>query len=289
MSLLFRLLGRLPLVVLHALGALLGWASYLGSSTYRRHLRENLELAFPGAGMLLRLATAAEAGKGGLETLRVWFASEAVLAPMVREVRGWEAVEAARRAGRGLILVSPHMGSFEIFGAFLFLRHYPVTALYRPHRNALIQDLIERGRGRFVRLAPAGLGGVRALLAALRRREVVFVLPDQVPSGGQGQWLPFFGRLAYTMTLVGRLTAQRETETFMVFGERLPFGRGFRLHFLPPMRPLVGSVEERTRAINENVEAVVRKNPVQYLWGYNRYKIPAGVCAPASATGPEEC
>lgn len=289
MSLLFRLLGQLPLPVLHVLGALLGWASYLGSPTYRRHLRENLERALPGAGMRLRMAAAAEAGKGGLETLRVWFASEVVLASMVREVRGWEAVEAARRAGRGLVLVSPHMGSFEIFGAFLFLRHYPLTALYRPHRHALVQGLIERGRGRFVRLAPAGLSGVRALLAALRRREAVFVLPDQVPTGGQGQWLPFFGRPAYTMTLVGRLTAQADTETFMVFGERLPCGRGFRLHFLPPAPPLAGSVEERTRAINENVESVVRMNPAQYLWGYNRYKTPSGARAPASASGTEEC
>jgi KDO2-lipid IV(A) lauroyltransferase len=289
MTVLLRLLGQLPLVVLHALGTLLGWATYLGSPTYRRHLRENLELACPGAGMRLRLAAAAEAGKGGLETLRVWFASDAALASMVREVRGWEAVEAARRAGRGLILVSPHMGSFELFVAFLFLRGCRSTALYRPHRHALVQDMIERGRGRFVRLAPAGLSGVRALLAALRRREIVFVLPDQVPTGGQGQWLPFFGRMAYTMTLVGRLTAQMETETFMVFGERLPRGRGFRLHFLPPAPPLAGSVEERARAINENVESLVRMHPAQYLWGYNRYKVPAGVRAPAPATRTEEC
>jgi len=282
----FRLLARLPLRLLHLIGAVLGLLIYGLSASYRAQLRRNLSLAFPDPTLTLRLEAAAQAGRAALETLQIFLQPHEQLLPLIREVQGWEAVEAAHAGGRGILFISPHLGSFEIFGPF-FLGRVPVTALYRPHKSPALQSLIEAGRGRYATLAPADRRGVRILLAALKRRETVFLLPDQVPAQGEGQWQPFFGRPAYTMTLAARLTEMSQVQPFMVCGERLPGGAGFRLHFLAPDPPLEGSTEARTLAINRNVENLVRRCPSQYLWGYNRYKVPSGVEPPPQMPAPE--
>jgi len=82
-------------------------------------------------------------------------------------------------------------------------------------------------------------------------------------------WVDFFGRPAYTATLPKKL--QRATDAVMIaaFAERLPRGKGFRLHFQPVSTESFDETE-----LNQLVERLVRRCPSQYLWSYNRYKIP---------------
>jgi KDO2-lipid IV(A) lauroyltransferase len=128
-------------------------------------------------------------------------------------------------------------------------------------------------------LAPADLSGVRRLIGALRKGEAVGLLPDQAPGAGEGKWLPWFGRPAYTMTLAARLSETGAALIF-AFAERLPAGRGYRLHFRGPRTPLVGDTLARAMQLNAEIEALVLECPQQYLWGYNRYKRPAGAEPP---------
>ncbi|HRE14809.1 MAG TPA: lipid A biosynthesis acyltransferase, partial [Usitatibacteraceae bacterium] len=76
---------------------------------------------------------------------------------------------------------------------------------------------------------PATMAGVRMLLRHLRKGGCSVILPDQVPGEGEGEWVPFFGRPAYTMTLTGRLQEATGAALVFCFAERLPEGRGFRL------------------------------------------------------------
>jgi KDO2-lipid IV(A) lauroyltransferase len=128
-------------------------------------------------------------------------------------------------------------------------------------------------------LAPADLSGVRALIKALKKGQAVGMLPDQAPKVGEGLWLNFFGRPAYTMTLAARLTETGATP-LMAWGERLPGGRGYRLHLRPPLKAFEGATVDRAQQINLEIEALVRECPTQYLWGYNRYKHPGGAVSP---------
>ena len=131
--------------------------------------------------------------------------------------------------------------------------------------------MILEGRKReHLHLAPADLSGVRLLIKALKKGQAVGMLPDQAPKLGEGTWLDFFGKPAYTMTLAARLTETGAT-TLMAWGERLPNGRGYRLHLHPPREALSGSTVDRAQQINREIEALVRQCPTQYLWGYNRY------------------
>jgi Kdo2-lipid IVA lauroyltransferase/acyltransferase len=277
MVFIFRLLSLLPLRLLHTLGGGMGRLTYWLSPTYRRHLRDNLTQA--GLNQALCGEVAAETGKQMLELARIWMRPLEEAVSLVAEVVGWEHVEAAQRAGKGIVFLTPHLGCFEITAQYLS-SFGDITVLYRAPKSAAAQELILMGRKRArLHLAPADLSGVRSLIKALKKGQMVGMLPDQAPKTGEGVWLKFFGRYAYTMTLAARLTETGAT-SLLTWGERLPGGRGFRIHFLPPGQPLSGATVDRAQQINGEIEALIRECPSQYLWGYNRYKKPRGAEPP---------
>ncbi|MDR0996465.1 MAG: lysophospholipid acyltransferase family protein, partial [Zoogloeaceae bacterium] len=190
----------------------------------------------------------------------------------VREVVGWQHVEAAQEAGRGILFLTPHLGNFEITApAYSQKAGRPITVLYRPSKWRALDALMQHRAREEMHTAPADLSGVRKLFRALKRGEAVGMLPDQTPKAGEGQWLPFFGKPAYTMTLAARLSETGAT-VLLAYGERLPDGEGFCLHFERPDVPIEGDTALRAQAINQEMERLILRLPGQYLWGYNRYK-----------------
>lgn len=275
-----HLLSRLPLRVLHALGALLGWAVYWASPTYRRHLRANLEQALGTTAPRGTLHDAiGHAGRTFTELAKVWALPQEEVVRHVVRVSGWDLVESALQRDRGIIFLTPHLGCFEITAQY-YAAHAPITVLYRPPRQTWLQPVIEEGRGSRLKLARADVGGVRTLLRALKRHEAIGMLPDQVPAFGEGIWAAFFDRPAYTMTLAARFAEITDATLLFAYAERLPGGDGFHLHLSQPPQALAGTLEQRVEAINAALEALILRCPAQYLWGYNRYKRPSGVAAP---------
>lgn len=292
---LLRGIARCPLRLLHGLGTGLGWAAYALSPSYRQRLIANAALA--GVGEADRRAAIAAAGQMTMEAPRLWLrAHDSPLADPVRW-DGAELIEERIASGRGLVLLAPHMGSFEVVGqayAERFGARRPITVLYRPARQALLHDLQRAGRARpNMSTVPATLAGVRQLMRALKRGETVGLLPDQVPPEGMGVWAPFFGRDAYTMTLAAKLLRQTGAEAVAIWGERLPRGAGYVVRPLPLSVPLApaealpadadaAAVADAT-AINASMEAAIRAAPSQYMWGYHRYKNPRqqGAAVPA--------
>jgi KDO2-lipid IV(A) lauroyltransferase len=216
----------------------------------------------------------AETGKGVTELIAVWFGTDEKVSGLVR-CDTWSVVEEARRGGKGLIFLTPHLGCFEI-SALYGAQRLPITVLYRPPKLRWIEPLMVAGRSRWQStVAPATLRGVRTLYKALQRGEAVGLLPDQAPGVGEGVWAEFFGRPAYTMTLVTRLQKATGAAVIMAFAERLPRGAGYHLHL---QAVPIDNLDEA--ALNRAIEALVRSCPAQYLWGYNRYKVPAGAGKP---------
>ena len=276
-----RLVATLPLPLLHRLGALAGRIVYLASARYRHSLSANLRAAGYGDRATLDAAVA-EAGKGLLELPAIWLRPHETVAGWVVQVSGWELVEAALGRCRGVVLLTPHLGCFEIAAQYIAF-HAPhdvsLTVLYRPPKIAVLEPLMLAGRGRRnLRVARTDLRGVRSLLRALKAGEAVGILPDQAPGGGEGEWAEFFGRPAYTMTLAGRLAESSGAQVILTYAERLPHGRGYILRFSAMPPALAG--EPPTRTLNRALEGLIRQCPTQYSWGYNRYKVPAGVLPP---------
>jgi KDO2-lipid IV(A) lauroyltransferase len=277
---LFRALSRLPLPALHTLGSVLGWVVYLASPSYRRRLRENICRA-GYAGHLH--AAISEAGKSILELPFIWCAAPArVLA--TAEIENWPLLQEAIDAGGGVIMLTPHLGCFELIAQVVAAR-IPFTVLYRPPRKAALKPLMEDARARHnLLLAPANLTGVRALLKTLRRGGTIGLLPDQVPQNGEGVWADFFGQPAYTMTLPAKMQSMSKAPLILCYAERKPHGRGYLIRFTrfdghPGVTP-----GEQARAINAAMEDVIALCPAQYFWSYNRYKTPKGVATRGVAT-----
>ena len=274
MKSLFRLLAVLPLPVLHAVGAALGWLAFLLSPTYRRRFLGNARQA--GYGFAPVRAAIGEAGKLVGEVPRLWFGRSAVL-----QWEGAELIEAARRAGRGIIFLTPHLGCFEVTAQGYAQRYGPITVLYRPARKAWLRGLVDTARARAnLATAPTTLAGVRQMLRALKAGEAVGLLPDQVPPEGLGVWAPFFGRDAYTMTLPARLAQQSGALLLLAWGERLAWGRGYRIRLREWRGDVPRDPASAARETNARMEQLVRECPQQYLWGYARYKQPRQEMAP---------
>ena len=284
---LFHALSFLPLWLLQAMGAALGWLTFALSPGYRQRFRDNARCA----GVPLGQARPAIAGAGRMlmELPYLWLrpASQAAASKLFWD--GVPLVEAALAQGRGLILLTPHMGCFEVTAqgiAERFGARHPITVLYRPARKPWLREIVATSRVRpGLAVAPATLGGVRQMIRALRRGHIVGLLPDQVPPLGMGTWAPFFGQAAYTMTLAARLAQQTGAALLLTWGERLPHGRGYRLHFLPFDEALPeaagGSAQAQAEsataaacAVNRAMERLILQCPGQYLWGYHRYKHP---------------
>jgi Kdo2-lipid IVA lauroyltransferase/acyltransferase len=255
----------------------LAWVVYFSSSRERRRIRKNLQAAgFTDPETLQQTVT--EHGKGLMELPALWLRSSREIAALVRQVNGIEVVEAAEQVGRGIVYLTPHLGSFEVAAQWLALRA-PMTVLYRPPRRSELEPLMLAGRNKEgMKTATTDLKGVRVLLRALRKHETIGMLPDQVPSKGEGEWADFFGRPAYTMTLATRLAETSGSPIVTCYSRRLPHGAGFELNFAAMPERLQG--ESDARWVNRAMEEMIARCPSQYLWSYRRHKRPKGVGPP---------
>ncbi len=254
--------------LLHFLGASLGWLAYALSPTYRRRFLANAAQAGYGFGQVR--GAVGEAGKMVAEVPPLWFGAMPAI-----EWEGAEHIEAVRAQGRGIVFLTPHLGCFEVTAQAYAQRFGPITVLYRPARKPWLRDLVATARARpRLATAPTTLSGVRQMLRALKGGEAVGLLPDQVPPQGLGVWAPFFGQDAYTMTLPARLVQQTGAVVLLAWGERLPRGRGFRVHVHRFDEELAQEPRQAAAQVNAAMERLVRAGPGQYLWGYARYKQP---------------
>jgi Kdo2-lipid IVA lauroyltransferase/acyltransferase len=283
MILLFKCFATLPLWLAHAVGAALGWLVFAASPTYRRRFLANSRQA----GYTFGQVAGAVAGTGRMaaELPKLWMGTRGKKTGAAELAFEWDSpgsiatVESAYQRGKGVIFLTPHLGCFEIIGqawAEQFGQaHGPFTVLFRPARKAWMGELVANSRNRpGLATVPTNLSGVRQMIKALRKGEAVGLLPDQVPPDGMGLWAPFFGKDAYTMTLAARLAAQTGATILVGWGERLPWGRGYKLHFHELNQGLGTDLEAAVRHMNTEMEALIRACPTQYLWGYGRYKHP---------------
>jgi KDO2-lipid IV(A) lauroyltransferase len=274
--LLLRLMGALPLVVLHGIGAFAGLLLWWLPTGQRRVTLTNLALCVPHLAAPERRKLARVSlmhfGRALAEAPRLWLGpAERVRRAMVA-THGMECVHDAARLGRGVIMVTPHLGAWEMSSLY-FSQFYPLTSLYKPQKSPA-DCVIKAGRERFgARLVPSDGSGVRALMRALRRGKMVGILPDQDPPRGSGVFAPFFDVEAHTPSLVSRLAERSGAPVIYTYVERLPRGRGYRMYFRPAPTHIDDHDRERAAtALNKGVERCVNNMPEQYWWGYKRFR-----------------
>jgi len=267
-ALLFKPLSLLPLPVLHMLGYLLGIFLYFTNRKNKQRATDNIKQSQLCNDNLKKAVKQnfVNLGQAAMETPYIWRRTQAQIGSLTKGIKGWEHVEDAIATKKGIILLTPHMGCFEMTSRYYAL-HQPITVLYRAPKQQWVIPLMKQGRAQGgVSLAEANAQGVRKLVKALKKGETIGILPDQIPAAGEGEWTDFFGKPAYTMTLASKLAEKTGATVLMIFGERLP-GKGYQFNVSK-----VDSINT-TRELNAAVEAQIAKCPSQYYWHYNRYKV----------------
>ncbi len=247
-----------------------------------RVARRNLELIRPDldtAGRELMLhdilrTTARQA----FETLRLWTRPASRNLADIAEVHGEALFDAALADSRGLIVAAPHMGNWELLNHWLAMKT-PLAILYRAPESAVGEAFLRRVRanaGGQVEQVRAEASGVRTLLKRLQKGGAVGILPDQQPKAGEGEFAPFFGKPALTMTLFGRLAGRSGARVLFAWCERLPGTSPprFALH-IQAAPGAIGDADPQTAvaALNAGVEAIARRDFAQYQWTYKRYTL----------------
>ncbi len=268
---------KLSLAAAHRIGAVAGLVFLLVPSRIRNAGLTNMRIAFPSISDrdLRRLArsSAKQAGRMTMELPALWtWPAERVLA-LVREVEGLELLDDALTRGKGVVVATPHIGSWEMM--LLWLGHRAdLTAPFRELRLPEFEEFIHTARQRTgTHMVPSQRLAALRLLRALRDGGIVGMAPDQDAGSGAGAFVPLFHEIANTGLLIPRIVARSGATMLWVYAVRLEQGRGFRMH-IEAADPEMSSEDavRGARAMNRDIESIINRCPEQYLWFYRRYR-----------------
>ena len=273
-------LGRLPWAWLRRLGDLVAWGWQRLGARESRVAGRNIEIAYPdllpAQRTELQRKVLRTTARQALETLRFWTRPHADNLALIREMHGVERFDAAVASGRGVIVAAPHYGNWELLNQWLASRT-PLAILYRPPESAVGEAFLRRVRaddGDRVTQVRAEGAGIRQLFKLLKAGGVTGILPDQQPKAGDGEFAPFFGRKALTMTLLNRLAERTGATVLFGYCERIGAGPEFALRFEPvPEAIAAPDAVAAATALNAAVERIARRDPAQYQWTYKRYTL----------------
>jgi len=273
-------IGHLPLSVVRATGAALARLAWYFQPREVRVTQRNIDLCYPQLSQRQRVTLArrslVESGKLSLEISVVWHHSVEWLMGRIFTVHGQELITGPQSQGQGVIVICPHMGNWEVIGIHSSSLG-DMGILYQPPKQAYLEPMMRRSRARMgATQLTTDVRGVAGLFRILKKGGMVGILPDQVPDANSGEFADFFGRPAYTMTLVSRLIEKTGCRAVMATALRRP--GGFEVFYSEPPSAIYSvDVATSLRGLNEGVEAVVAMDPAQYQWEYKRFrKVPPG-------------
>lgn len=264
-------LSLLPLSFLHLIGAIFGRLAYRFDARFQLRTINNATQAGFDSPMLWR-ESAAQMGRGVLELAHLWTWRVSGILSRVK-VYGWDDVLKAKAQGRGILIVTPHLGSFEVLSLWMG-KQTPLSAMYRPPKQSLIAKAMLMGRQKFnVQMASADVKGIRMMLRALKSGQLAGLLPDQVPSG-QGEFVlaNVFSAPALTMTLPSKLLKQTGAVMVTAYAKRVTDVHCYELYFKVIDFNVTGVASVDATHINDLMAELIVAAPEQYLWAYNRYK-----------------
>ncbi len=277
LEIVMRLLGGMPLAIARLVGWLLGLVLIAIPNKFREisdlHLARCLPQTTPESRRKILRDSLFASAHAVTEAPAIWFGS-------LRRRKRWintspdqlAKIRQAHASGRGVILLTPHQGAWEL-ASFFCAQVAALTVLYKPQKGNA-DALLRRGRARGAEITPVPTSGkgVKALLTALKAGEMVGILPDHDPPEASGTlFAPMFGIQTNTMDLVAKLAARTGAPVLYVVAERLPWTQGFRFHVLEASAEIADPLRGPA-AMNAGIEQCIRMLPGQYWWSYRRFR-----------------
>ncbi|MDF2690320.1 MAG: lipid biosynthesis acyltransferase [Gammaproteobacteria bacterium] len=204
----------------------------------------------------------------------IWFSEPEKALKYVKQVSGQDIIMQATQAQKSVLILAPHLGSWEMFNLYSCVLH-PAAGLYKPRKKAYQEVIIRQAREKRgnVSLYPTTTSGVKALYRAMADKKWIGMLPDHDPGKNGGVYVPFFGIPANTMTLAAKLAQKSDAAVFYCYAERLAHSKGFHIHFVPATADIMNEdLSQAAAAMNKDIEACIRNIPAQYEWSYKRFR-----------------
>ena len=273
---LISLCGHLPLWANRIIGQVVAFLMRFIPNRYTRTTKKNIALCFPELSPKEQKELVCKSLKHTcilmFEMTAIWHKPYAWLEQHIVGIKHKHLFEAARDKGKGVILLLPHVGNWEVFGGYIPTLT-PMMALYDPPRMKELEPLVKAGREKTgAKLVPTTQRGVAAVLQHLRKGGTTCILPDQVPPLTSGCVLaPFFGKEALTMTLVSQLAQKTRCQVLVASAKRVR--AGFTIEFWSVESNVYSEdIHVSVAAINRAVERCVKTMPEQYQWEYRRFR-----------------
>lgn len=281
---LLKLVALLPLPIARAIGSGIACILSLTNNDIYRLSRINIGLTHPQLSNdtldKITKDSVASTVINAFEMPIVWRRDNDWVIKKTVSIEGEEHLTSAINIGKGVIIIAPHIGNWEVLGRQL-PTYSPTTSLYQPPKLTVLENIVRDGRERSgAKLVPTNTRGVAALLKALKRGEMTGILPDQVPPKNSGVFSPFYGISAYTMTLVYSLI--QKTGCRVVLGSALRVPGGFKVIYDEAPEGIYNAEQAVSlKALNLMVEMAINNDIAQYQWAYKRFKVqPEGIEKP---------
>lgn len=275
---LLRFFAQLSLPLLQRLGYTIGAlvACFPRSGIYQTTLR-NLQLCYPQHSDAWRRekvhASLRSTAMTAFEFAKIWGMPPAYSVSQIRDIHGGEIFHKALAAGKGVITMVPHWGSWEFMNAWINQYTAPII-MYKPGKQPGVDAFVVEARSRLsATVVPADDSGVRSIFKGLRKGGFTVILPDHIPGDNGGVFAPFFGISTWTGVIVPKLAGKTGCAVIVMGCVRRADGQGFDLHFYAA-DPDVGheDITIACTAMNRSMEQLIDLAPEQYQWSYKRFK-----------------
>lgn len=267
-------ISKMPLAFLQSLGFIVALFAYRFMHTKTLKCAElNLKIALPHLShsefKYIAKHSAINEAKSYCEFINIWGTDNNKNLKRIHNIKGESYFHDAIAREKGLILIIPHFGTWEILNCWLS-QSTTLTIMYKPSKNANADAFVKAARSREnAHLVPTNEVGVKEIFKALKKGGSTVILPDHSPDQGT-DLTPWFGIPLYSSHLSAKLIKKTKAAALLIYAIRNDHG-GFDVT-IEPIDEQIYTSDSGTEIIHQTVEDLIKKHPEHYHWSYKRFQ-----------------
>lgn len=265
------------MTAIQSFAKVIGRILFKTNSSLRKTTEKNLALAYPELTAderdILTQKSVQSQCMTYAESIKIWGSSTDYALSLISKIHGEKIFIEAINAQKGVIVVVPHFGTWELLNVWLNQHSSPVI-MYKPNKNEDIDRFMLEARQRLnATLVPTDESGVRAIFKHLKSGGLTVILPDHVPKESGGIYSMFYGQNALSSTLVSKLASKTQCAVLGLTCLRLEDSERFEI-YVSELSDHISSkdLQLSVDTLNKELEQIINTAPAQYIWGYKRFR-----------------
>lgn len=277
MYLIFKIISHLPLWLLQALALTIAFILYHFNLSITRITAINIQLAYPELSPALQKQLIKQSVQSQcltyIEFIKCWGMPPKYSLSLVKNIQGEAVLTEALANKKGVIVVVPHFGCWELLNAWLNVYTEPMI-MYKPNKNKGINRYLLEAREKFnATLVPTNETGIRAIFKHLKQGGLTVILPDHLPKPSGGIYADFFGQKTLSITLVSKWAAKTQCKVIGLSCIRNPDLKSFDIHCQHLPKDInAQDLQHSVTSLNLAMQEMINQAPAQYIWSYKRFR-----------------